>query len=129
MIGVEVHCGPIHGTILYYTDDLCKRGSSTIVEITRQGTRDYFIIIISYFYDVCHNMFVICSALLDLQTLLSEKVDKHNFPLDMPRELVLQFDNCPENKVSPVHDLSHSYFVITIYIFWIYFNILLFLIY
>ena len=62
--------------------------------------RDYFIIIISYYYDVCHNIFVICSALLDLQTLLSEKVDKHNFPLDMPRELVLQFDNCPENKVS-----------------------------
>lgn len=38
-------------------------------------------------------------ALLDLQQLLSEKTDKHCNPLDMPRELILQFDNCPENKV------------------------------
>ena len=37
VIGVEVHCGPVHGTILYYTDDMSRGGSSTIVEVTRQG--------------------------------------------------------------------------------------------
>jgi hypothetical protein len=37
VIGVEVHCGPVHGTLLYYTDDLSKGGSSTIIEVTRQG--------------------------------------------------------------------------------------------
>ena len=39
-------------------------------------------------------------AILDLQQLLSEKTDKYGNPLDLPRELILQFDNCPENKVS-----------------------------
>ena len=38
VIGVEVHCGPVHGTLLYYTDDLSKGGSNTIIEVTRQGT-------------------------------------------------------------------------------------------
>lgn len=37
VIGVEVHCGPVHGTLLYYTDDLTKGGSNTIIEVTRQG--------------------------------------------------------------------------------------------
>lgn len=37
VIGVEVHCGPVHGTFLYYTDDLTKGGSNTIIEVTRQG--------------------------------------------------------------------------------------------
>lgn len=37
VIGVEVHCGPVHGTLLYYTDDLNKGGSNTIIEVTRQG--------------------------------------------------------------------------------------------
>lgn len=47
-----------------------------------------------------YNIFVIRLALLDLQALLSEKKDKHDYAMDMPRDLVLQFDNCPENKVS-----------------------------
>jgi hypothetical protein len=37
VIGVEVHCGPIHGTLLYYTDDLTGGGANTIIEVTRQG--------------------------------------------------------------------------------------------
>lgn len=37
VIGVEVHCGPVHGTLLYYTDDMSKGGSNTIIEVTRQG--------------------------------------------------------------------------------------------
>ena len=49
VIGVEVHCGPIHGTLLYYTDDLSKGGSNTIIEVTRQGTvlltmRSYYLL-------------------------------------------------------------------------------------
>lgn len=37
VIGVEVHCGPVHGTLLYYTDDLTTGGANTIIEVTRQG--------------------------------------------------------------------------------------------
>ena len=36
IIGVEVHCGPIHGTIIYYTDDMSSGGSNTIIEVIRQ---------------------------------------------------------------------------------------------
>lgn len=36
IIGVEVHCGPIHGTILYYTDNLTAGGSNIMIEIIRQ---------------------------------------------------------------------------------------------
>lgn len=39
IIGVECHCGPIHGTILYYTDNLTGGGSNTMIEIVRQGER------------------------------------------------------------------------------------------
>ena len=37
IIGVEVHCGPVHGTLLYYTDNLVSGGANIIIEITRQG--------------------------------------------------------------------------------------------
>lgn len=37
IIGVEVHCGPIHGTFLYYTDNMTQGGANIIIEITRQG--------------------------------------------------------------------------------------------
>ena len=37
IIGVEVHCGPIHGTILYYTDNVARGGANTMIEIIRQG--------------------------------------------------------------------------------------------
>lgn len=37
IIGVEVHCGPIHGTILYYVDNLVNGGANLIIELTRQG--------------------------------------------------------------------------------------------
>ena len=37
IIGVEAHCGPIHGTLLYYTDNLTKGGANTIIAVTRQG--------------------------------------------------------------------------------------------
>jgi hypothetical protein len=33
---VEVHCGPIHGTILYYVDSLVSGGANLIIELTRQ---------------------------------------------------------------------------------------------
>lgn len=39
IVGVEVHCGPIHGTILYYVDNLVAGGSNLIIEITRQGNK------------------------------------------------------------------------------------------
>ena len=38
IIGVEVHCGPIHGTLLYYTDNLTAGGANTMIEVVRQGT-------------------------------------------------------------------------------------------
>lgn len=50
VIGVEVHCGPVHGTILYYTDDMTKGGSSTIIEVTRQG-----VVYIYRYNDICYN--------------------------------------------------------------------------
>ena len=37
IIGVEVHCGPIHGTLLYYTDNMTPGGANIIIEVTRQG--------------------------------------------------------------------------------------------
>lgn len=52
VIGVEVHCGPIHGTLLYYTDDMSRGGSSTIIEVTRQG--NYCIINLYYMQPVTH---------------------------------------------------------------------------
>jgi hypothetical protein len=38
IIGVEVHCGPVHGTILYYVDNLVAGGANLIIELTRQCT-------------------------------------------------------------------------------------------
>lgn len=73
IIGVEVHCGPIHGTFLYYTDNLTAGGANIIIEVMRQTTKD-------------------------LQVLLQRKKDKHGNGLDMPDHLILQFDNCTENK-------------------------------
>jgi hypothetical protein len=73
IIGVEVHCGPVHGTLLYYTDNLISGGANIIIEVMRQ-------------------------SLLDLQELLKNKTDKHENPLDLPREGIFQFDNCKENK-------------------------------
>jgi hypothetical protein len=41
-------------------------------------------------------------AILDLQKVLASYCDTTPMknPLDMPRKLILQFDNCAENKVS-----------------------------
>ena len=46
-----MHCGPVHGTFLYYTDDLTKGGSNTIIEVTRQGICFILVMtfLISYF--------------------------------------------------------------------------------
>jgi hypothetical protein len=73
VIGVEVHCGPIHGTMLYYTDNLTSGGANIIIEVMRQ-------------------------SILDLQILLQKKKDFCDNPLDVPDHLFLQFDNCSENK-------------------------------
>ena len=37
IVGVEVHCGPVHGTILYYANNMVAGGSNLIIAITRQG--------------------------------------------------------------------------------------------
>jgi hypothetical protein len=37
IIGVEAHCGPVHGTMLYYTDNVVAGGANIIIEIMRQG--------------------------------------------------------------------------------------------
>lgn len=73
IIGVEVHCGPIHGTLLYYSDNLTSSGGNIIIEVTRQ-------------------------AILDLQVLLKKFKDNGGRQLDVPDHLILQFDNCAENK-------------------------------
>ena len=39
-------------------------------------------------------------AILDLKILLEKRKDKHGYTLDVPDHLILQFDNCSENKVS-----------------------------
>lgn len=41
IIGVEVHCGPVHGTILYYVDNLVSGGANLIIEVTKQGMSYY----------------------------------------------------------------------------------------
>ena len=73
IIGVEVHCGPIHGTFLYYTDNLTSGGASIIVEVMKQ-------------------------SIIDLQSLLKNKQDLGGRSLDVPEHMILQFDNCSENK-------------------------------
>lgn len=73
IIGVEVHCGPVHGTFLYYTDNLTSGGANIIIEIMKQ-------------------------SVLDLQILLAKHTDYGCRPLDVPDHMILQFDNCPENK-------------------------------
>lgn len=37
IIGVEVHCGPVHGTFIYFTNNLVAGGANIIIESTRQG--------------------------------------------------------------------------------------------
>jgi hypothetical protein len=44
-------------------------------------------------------IFGVYLALLDLQQLLAAHKDRLGNPLDLPRQLILQFDNCSENKV------------------------------
>lgn len=97
VIGVEVHCGPVHGTLLYYTDNLTKGGANAIIEVTRQGTRNHSL---PYFIAVIIILICFFSAMLDLQDLLKNFKDLSNNPLDLPRALILQFDNCAENKVT-----------------------------
>lgn len=73
IIGVEVHCGPIHGTMLYIMDNLVGGGANILIEVIRQ-------------------------SILDVQSMLHEINDKAGNPMDMPQHLILQFDNCGENK-------------------------------
>jgi hypothetical protein len=58
IIGVEVHCGPVHEVFLYYTDNLVDGGANIMIEIQRQGRvgyiafclYSYFIFIYIHFY-------------------------------------------------------------------------------
>ena len=100
IIGVEVHCGPVHGTLLYYTDDLTKGGSNKIIEVTRQGELIRIIQHMNKTYYSMLNILLLFIAILDLQILLTKQPhDKSDNLLDLPRSLILQFDNCAENKV------------------------------
>ena len=36
--GVEVHCGPVSGEILFHTGDLVRGGVNLVVEIQRLGS-------------------------------------------------------------------------------------------
>ena len=65
---MQVVCGPINGTLLYYTDEFVGGGANIMIEIQRQSIKD-------------------------LSDLLSER------GLKLPGYLMLQFDNCGENKV------------------------------
>lgn len=106
-----MHCGPIHGTLLYYTDQMTQGGANIIIEVTRQGKCTTL---------NCHIFFIassdlsLCTAILDLQKMLANR----NTPLDMPEHLILQFDNCSENKVRYILQIiysSASLFLITYY--------------
>lgn len=56
------------------------------------------------------------SAILDLQELLKEHKDLSDNPLDMPRALILQFDNCAENKVNLVKIIITLYIILNRFI-------------
>ena len=70
IIGVEVYCGPVKEILVYTTDDLVCGGANIMIEVLRQ-------------------------ALIDVKNLLLSKNISGN-----PKNLILQFDNCSENKVS-----------------------------
>lgn len=55
LFGAEVHCGPIHGTFLYYTDDMMSGGGNLVAQIMREGMNGLYLI------DYCL-IFVICST-------------------------------------------------------------------
>lgn len=40
LMGVEVVCGPVQGTLLYFTDDFTKGGSNLMVEVIRAAISD-----------------------------------------------------------------------------------------
>lgn len=56
-------------------------------------------------------MLMLCTAILDLQKLLANR----NTPLDMPEHLILQFDNCSENKVRYIIYIQFIYLLIIIF--------------
>jgi hypothetical protein len=37
VFGVEVHCGPISGTILIHTNELVRGGANFVIEVQRKG--------------------------------------------------------------------------------------------
>ncbi len=89
VIGVEVYCGRVAGTMLYHTDNFVSDGGSIMIEVSVQ-----LAIILSYVsYLLCFLLQVIRQAQLDVALLLWE-----NHQQRMPRKLLLQFDNCGNNK-------------------------------
>jgi hypothetical protein len=70
-------CGPIEGVFLYHTDGFIQGGCNIIAECIRQ-------------------------AVNDVRVLLSNHKDYYGNPqpLILPKELIVQADNCTENKVT-----------------------------
>jgi hypothetical protein len=55
LFGAEVHCGPVHGTFFYYTDDMMSGGGNLVAQIMREGIHALHVI------DNCL-IFIICST-------------------------------------------------------------------
>jgi hypothetical protein len=93
LFGAEVHCAHVHGTFLYYTDDMMSGGGNITAQIMRQG-------IITYHYLPCCIFLYYLLALLDLSILIKKCKDANGNDLCLPRQkMIVQFDNCYENKV------------------------------
>jgi len=101
-IGVEVGCGTFFEVFLYYTNDTVAGGANIMIEVQRQGNPHYCLVSI-HLIVIC----VVVAALRDLGKILAED------GIPMPKELILQFDNCGENKVYILLILFAFYFVET----------------
>ena len=69
IIGVEVYCGPVETVLVYITSDMVEGGANIMIEVIRQALNDV--------------------------ALLLRRYGIYEFP----KEWLLQFDNCSENKV------------------------------
>lgn len=90
IIGVQVVCGPIDETFLYYTDNMVKSGANVMIEVQRRG--------MSTCFARCYHLGLTTCCVHAALAKLAEKLKA--IDLSMPPKIVLQCDNCRENKVS-----------------------------
>jgi hypothetical protein len=84
-----VVCGPIDETFLYYTDNMVKSGANVMIEVQRRG--------MSTCSALCYHLGLTTCCVPVALAKLAEKLKA--IDLAMPPKIVLQCDNCRENKV------------------------------